>query len=172
VNVGLGHWPATVRGLIANANGNVNQIATRDNYVLTSAFNFNKLYHRYADSWRVPAEASMLSVCNGEKEIERGAPKLAFYAKDLEPAIRQKAMGVCAAAGVNPGPLLDACTLDVAVIGNDAAAKVFVNLTPPAQVGTVTGGEPNPLGKLWWLWLLIISVITIVIVWLVIRKRP
>ncbi|HEX9547273.1 MAG TPA: hypothetical protein VF942_08040, partial [Acidimicrobiales bacterium] len=122
VNVGLGRWPSSAKGLIANVNGNVNQIATRDNFVLTNPFNFDELYHRFADSWRVGEKESLLSVCNAERVIERGIPKRPFYAKDLAQNVREKALAVCNAAGVKPGPLLDACTLDVTVIGQDAAA--------------------------------------------------
>jgi hypothetical protein len=61
--VGLCKW----RDLIASANRNVTQIATRDGVVLTNPFN------RFADSWRVSGDESMLSVCNAEGEIERGA---------------------------------------------------------------------------------------------------
>ena len=168
VYVGLGHWPSAVQGLIANAKGNVNQIETRDHFVLTKAFNFEDLYHRFADSWRVPAEASMLSACG--REVERAAPAKAFYAKDLEPAVREKAQGVCATAGVKAGPLLEACTLDVAVIGQDAAAKAFVAASPPVAVGTIagstSGGGAHP--NRWWLLLVLLALI--VIVWFFMRK--
>jgi len=168
VNVGLGRWPSDVKGLIANVNGNVNQIATRDNAVLTSPFQFDELYHRFADSWRVADRESMLSVCNGKGPIERGIPKVPFYAKDLEPNVREKALGVCNAAGVKPGPLLDACTLDVAVIGQDAAAKVFVGATVPTAVGTIVATSgPSPLKLLTWL---LVLLAIIVIVWLLVRK--
>jgi hypothetical protein len=168
VNVGLGHWPSAVKGLIANAGGNVNQVATRDNLMLTNPFRFDELYHRYADSWRV-AEKSMLSVCSGGGPVEHGIPKVPFYAKDLEPNVREKALAVCNAAGVKPGPLLDACTLDVAVIGQDAAAKVFVSTTAPTAVGTVVGTSgPGPWKLLLWL-LLLLAII--VIVWLLVRSR-
>ena len=170
VAVGLGQWPSTVRGLIANPNGNVNQIATRDGVVLTNPFNFNDLYHRFADSWRVSGDASMLSVCNGERPIEVGIPRRTFYANDLEAGIRERAQGVCTAAGVKPGPLFDACTLDVAVIGQDEAAKVFVDEIPPVAVGTITGGGGGFLEK-WW-WLLLLLLVLIVIVWLLKRKKP
>jgi hypothetical protein len=171
VNVGLGHWPAAVHGLIANANGNVNQIETRDHFVLNNPFQYEELYHRYADSWRVPAEASMLSVCGG-REIERGIPTGPFYAGDLEPGLRTRARGVCNTADVKPGPLLEACTLDVAVIGDDGAAKVFVNANPPVAVGTIVGGTPGRggggiLGLPWWVWLLILLLIIIVIILIV-----
>jgi hypothetical protein len=172
VSVGLGRWPSAVHGLIANPNGNV-QIETRDGVALTNPFSFDDLYHRFADSWRVSGDASMLSICNAEKVIEVGIPKRPFYAKDLEPGIREKAQGVCTAAGVKPGPLLDACTLDVAVIGNDAAAKVFVDMPEPIAVGNiVTTSGGGGLGfRLWWLWLLILLIVIAFILWIVRKKK-
>jgi hypothetical protein len=175
VNVGLGKWPTEAKGLIANVKGNVNQIAARDGFVLTNPFNFDELYHRFADSWRVAAAASMLSACNAERAIEVGTPKQAFYAKDLEEAVREKARGVCATAGVKPGPLLDACILDVAVIGQDAAAKVFVDFPPPVAVGTLTGGEPPPAPSIfqqWWWLILLLVLFFVYVAWLLIRKKP
>jgi hypothetical protein len=44
---------------------------------------------------------------------------------------------ICMEAGVREGPLLDACILDVAVIGDKAAAEVYVNALPPVAVGLV-----------------------------------
>src|SRR6516225_2421207 len=65
-----------------------------------------------------------------------------------------RAQGVCATAGVKAGPLLEACTLDVAVIGLDAAAKVFVDAIPPAAVGTApAGGGILEHLKHWWIFL-------------------
>lgn len=139
--------------------------------MLTNPFNFDDLYHRFADSWRVSGDASMLSACNAEKVIEVGIPKRPFYAKDLDPGIRDKAQGVCTAAGVKPGPLLEACTLDVAVIGQDAAAKVFVDAIPPAAVGTIAGGGGGGILEKWW-WLLLVLLAVIVIVWFLMRKKP
>jgi hypothetical protein len=143
VSVGLGRWPAKVRGLLANANGNVNELETRDGAVLTGvpslpagsfSFSFEDLYHRYADSWRVPENESLLLVCGDE--IEPGIPERPFYANDLDPEVYKRTRAVCMAAGVKAGPLLDACTLDVAVLGNDAA-KVFVDAAPPIAVGKI-----------------------------------
>ncbi len=169
VSVGLGKWPSAVHGLIANANGNINQIETRDHFVLNNPFSFDDLYHRFADSWRVPARASMLSACGGETEI--GAPTRTFFASDLEAAVREKAQGVCTAAGVKAGPLFDACTLDVAVIGDDTAAKVFVDLIPPTAVATIAGGggAGGILTKWWWILLLLLALL---VLWLLLRKKP
>jgi len=170
VYVGLGRWPSAVHGLLANANGNTSQIETRDHFVLTNAFNFDELYHRFADSWRMSAEKSLLSVCNAETEVERRTPKQTFYAKDLEPAVRDRAQGVCATAGVKEGPLREACTLDVAVIGQDAAAKVFIDAIPPAAVGTtVAGGGIVEHLKHWWI--LLPFTVVIIAAWLLMRRQ-
>jgi hypothetical protein len=172
VNVGIGHWPATVRGLLANANGNVNQIAARDGTVLTNPFSFEEFYHRYGESWRVSPRESLLSACEA-KEIELGNPGRPFFAKDLEPGVRQHAMAVCTAAGVKPGPLFDACTLDVAVIGKDDAAKVFVSQPEPVAVGQFTSTAAGSiLTRWWWLWVLLVVIVIVVIVWIVRRKKP
>jgi hypothetical protein len=169
VSVGLGKWPSAVHGLIANVNGNINQIETRDHFVLNNPFPFDDLYHRFADSWRVPARESMLSACGAETEI--GAPTRTFFASDLEAAVREKAQGVCTAAGVKAGPLFDACTLDVAVIGDDTAAKAFVDLIPPTAVATIAGGggAGGILTKWWWILLLLLALL---VLWLLLRKKP
>ncbi|HEV8240321.1 MAG TPA: hypothetical protein VGS57_13205 [Thermoanaerobaculia bacterium] len=170
VNVGLGRWPSVVKGLIANPNGNVNQLATRDNVVLTNPFNFDDVYHRYADSWRVGEKNSLLAVCDTGGAIERGIPARTFYAKDLDRDLHAKALGVCNGAGVKSGALLDACILDVAVIGRDAAAKVFVGAKPPTAVGAIVGAPSSGHGKRW-VWLAFLLVIIIIIVWFFFRRR-
>ncbi|MGI8568361.1 MAG: hypothetical protein ACR2KT_04485 [Methylocella sp.] len=171
VTVGLGRWPVEARGLLANANGNVNEIATRDGIALANPFSFEDLYHRYADSWRVPSKESLLRVC-GDREIESGIPTRIFYANDLDPAVYERTRAVCIVAGVKIGPLLDACTLDVAVIGSDAAAQVFVGAPAPIAVGNVTTSDNS-----WkWLWLVLALVIVALIAFILwmflIRKTP
>lgn len=171
VSVGLSRWPVTVRGLLANTNDNVNQIATGDGAVLTSPFAFEDLYHRYADSWRVPAKTSLLSPC-GLKNIESGVPERTFFANDLDPKLAEKTRSVCTAAGVKPGPLLEACILDVAVIGNDLAAKVFVGARAPIAEGRIlaSASQVDKSCKIvWWLSIIIIVLILLLIVCL--RKR-
>ena len=112
----------------------------------------------------------MLSVCG--RDTEQRVPSRPFYADDLEAGLRQKAQGVCTAAGVKPGPLFEACTLDVAVIGQDAAAKVFVNAIQPGAVGTIAGGRGRGLLGTWWWLLLLILLAVILIVWFLMRKKP
>jgi hypothetical protein len=73
VAVGLGRWPSSVHGLIANPNGNINQIESRDGIVLANPFSFNDLYHRFADSWRVSDDAPCCRFAT-----QRGLLRLAF----------------------------------------------------------------------------------------------
>jgi hypothetical protein len=132
LSVGLGRWPSNVRGLLANANGKVNEIEAQDGAVLTSPFCFEKLYGHYADSWRVPPNQSMLNACG--ESIQRGIPKKPFFANDLDPKLARRNRAICTEAGVKEGPLLDACMIDVAMIG-PGAAKVFARTPMPAAVG-------------------------------------
>jgi hypothetical protein len=75
---------------------------------------------------------------------------------------------------VKQGVLLDACTLDVAVIGDPAAAQVFVDAVMPGAVGRVAGVGGGPGGgillRCWWLLLLLILAL-LVIAWLWLRKK-
>ncbi len=171
MSIGFGHWPATVKGLLANANDDINQLAASDGTVLTNAFPFNDLYHHYADSWRVSPSTSLLSACGGE--TQSGAPSATFYAADLDPQVREHSRAVCATAGVTDPAFLDACTADVAMTGKNEAATVFAGMPPPAAVGKIAGGAASTSGSygryIWWLLLLLILIL--IIVWLILRKR-
>jgi hypothetical protein len=174
VSVGVGHWPAKLSGLLANPNGNVNQIAKRDGTVLTAPFSYEALYPGFADSWRVSPRESLLSACSGDKETERAAPKTLFFANDLDPQVSGRTRAVCVAAGVKDPALLDACTLDVAVIGNDNAAKVFVGARAPTAVGNLVGtygSKSSVFLKWWWLWLLLLLILILLVVWILRRRR-
>jgi hypothetical protein len=140
LTVGLGHWPANLTGLAANANQDVYQIASSGGGVLTAPFAFGEFYHVYGQSWRLGFDGEdLLSVCGDRTEF--GDPLLPFYARQLPPQLYEQSRAVCTTAGVIGDALLDACTLDVGVIGNDAAAQVYVNARQPVAVGTIIG--PN-----------------------------
>lgn len=138
VTVGLSHSPEEAHGVLLNPNGNINQIAAREGAVLTAPFPFADLYHHYADSWTVPPKQSLLDAC-GARKIEQGLPEKPFFAKDLPRKDYQTARRVCEQAGVKIKPLLDACTLDVTVIGSKSAAKVYVGTPKPAAVADADG---------------------------------
>jgi von Willebrand factor type D domain len=132
VSVGLGRRPYTVRGLLANANNNVHQVATRAGTTLTWPIAFKVVYYRYGDSWRVKPGQSLL--CKA-KRVEHRNPRKPFYAEDLKKKVAQRARATCRKAGVRRGPLLEACTLDVAVIGRAVAARAYVGARAPVAVG-------------------------------------
>ena len=135
VKVGLGQWPIDARGLLANVKGDPNLIATRDGSVLKNPFSFEELYHSYADSWRVTPNESMLNVCG--EEVKAGVPDKPFFVKDLAPEVAKRTLTICANAGVKLGPLLDACMIDVAVIGRAMAAEIYAKTPAPTAVGEI-----------------------------------
>lgn len=119
VSVGLGAYPVKVRGLLGNPDGDVTRLEAADGTQFSVPVSFSELYDTYGNSWRVDPATSLLSVCG--TETEQGNPGKPFLARDLEPALREWAQAVCRQAGVVTG-WLDACTLDVAVLGAKAAA--------------------------------------------------
>ncbi len=121
-----------MRGLLANANNDVHQVATRTGTVLTWPIAFKTLYNRYGDSWRVKPDQSLL--CKA-KRVQHRNPARPFYAKDLKRDVARRARAICRKARVRKGPLLEAYTLDVAVTGRAAAANVYVGATNPVAVG-------------------------------------
>lgn len=133
VSVGLGHWPnSNARGLLANVNNAVNQIAARDGTVLTSPFAHETLYGHFAESWRVAASQSILSPCG--ESVKPAVPKKPFFVEDLAPDLAKRNLEICTRAGVKEGPLQDACIIDVAMLG-PGAAKVFAGRHLPVAVG-------------------------------------
>lgn len=128
VSVGLGQWPGKVRGLLANANGNVNQVKMQNGTVLTGPLSFETLYGRYGNSWRVPPSHSILSACG--KRVVSGIPKKPFFTNDLDRGLAARNRMICMRAGVKEGALLNACIIDVAMIG-PRAAKVYATLRAP-----------------------------------------
>ena len=121
IDASVGHpLGANVGGLLGNANGATgDDIAIQAGATLAQPVSFADLYGRYADSWRVPPSQSLL--CKGQK-IETGKPGSPIYANNLTQSQYNSALGVCTAAGVSDPTLLDACILDVTVIGNNNAA--------------------------------------------------
>ena len=137
VTVGVGHPSvALVRGLLGNVNGNTGpkDLAARGRAVLHQPPSLADLYHGYGDSWRVEGTESMSAQLCGDKDVERANPAKPFYASDLDAKTRGRSQAICAAAGVKEGPLLEACTLDVAVLGDKGAARAFVRAAPPRAV--------------------------------------
>jgi hypothetical protein len=141
VSVGMGTWPTEVHGLLANANGNVTALAARDGAVLNTPLAFEDLYRRYGESWRVAPDTSLLTDCGGAAR-ENGTPTAPFFARNLDTSLYTRGHGVCMAAGIKDPTLLDACTLDVTVLGTEGAANAFVGEPAPVAVGEI--GQTTP----------------------------
>lgn len=109
-------------------------IIASDGTVFTSPFDFGDLYQHYADSWRVTASESLLAACGAAPEA--GIPSRPFTPADLDPADAERARDICTQAETT-AELLDACILDVAVMG-DQAVQAFAGRLPPTTVGAVT----------------------------------
>jgi hypothetical protein len=131
VAVGVGTWPTKVRGLLGNPDNDVKLLEASDGTIFSVPLSFSDLYYRYGDSWRVKPSASLLAPCG--TQVEESNPKKPFFADDLEPDIRERATAICRNAGV-PAAWLGACTLDVAVLGEKAAAA-YVGKPPPVLDG-------------------------------------
>jgi hypothetical protein len=130
-HVGLGHGKQQPRGLLGNPNRNVNQLVTAKGVVLTEPVAFTDLYHGYADSWRVQPNQSLFTEVS---TIRAGIPSSLFFATHLNPQEFAHARRICVANHITNKTLLDACTLDTAVLNDEAAAKVFVTTRPPLHV--------------------------------------
>jgi hypothetical protein len=123
---------AQVNGLLGRIGGNVNQIEMRNGAVLKEPVAFADLYHGYADSWRVSPNASLFS---GRKPIAFGIPGKLFFARDLDKNVAANARARCTAAGIQTAALLEACTLDSAVLQDKAAVtRVFARTVAPRAV--------------------------------------
>jgi hypothetical protein len=137
VKVGLGQWPEPVSGLLANAGNSDNTIESSLGTVFTAPFSFSDIYGPYGSSWLVSANQDFLSACDGEGGgLASSNPTQPFYGPDLPPQVFTAARAVCVAAGVQTAALLNACTVDVAVLG-DQGANVYRTLPPPAVWGII-----------------------------------
>ena len=60
-----------------------------------------------------------------------GVPVAVFFAEDLDDDLFKRTFAICAEYGITDDTLLRACALDLAVIGDDNAARVFAGTPPP-----------------------------------------
>jgi hypothetical protein len=128
VSAGAGQWPTKVRGLLGNPNNDRDLLEASDGTVFQVPLSFDDLYRHFGDSWRVKSETSLLTPCG--KATEVGNPTNTFYARDLNQDQQARGHTICGQFGVQPA-WLDACVLDVAVLGENAAAGY--------------AGAPNPI---------------------------
>ncbi len=130
VEVGLGTWPTPVRGLLGNPDGNVQRLEAKDGTQFSVPVSFQDLYNKFGDSWRVSPIRTLLAPC---AQVASGNPSAPFFADNLDQDRRKRAEAICVKAKVIK-EWLKACILDVAVVG-DAAAAAYVGLAPPRLNG-------------------------------------
>lgn len=138
-SLGLGRWPEPVQGLLANATGSTNPTAIEASTgtVLTAPYVFGQFYGTYAPSWQVTSagQQDLLTPCGSVPIMSD--PKNTFDAGDLSPATEQQAQAICEKDGVTAATLLDACTIDEAVLG-PGAPLVFDTLPTDDTDGQIS----------------------------------
>jgi hypothetical protein len=151
VSVSLNYMAGgTMRGLLGNGDGDIqDDIATREGKVLAQPVSFEEFYHRYGTSMNITPEESLFGEERrkvpgrepgvAEKNVFE-APKKLYTVKNLAPREYKSARSACLKAGVEAQPLLDACTLDVAVLRSPAVAKLYTGLAAPAAIMEVGAG--------------------------------
>jgi hypothetical protein len=134
--VGLGQWPTAVSGLLANG-GNVNDaVESATGTVMTAPFPFSTFYSQYGDTWRVPSGQDLLSACG--TTFTSADPTVNYEASSLPTSEYQTAQADCAGAGVEVPALLDACILDVAILGTGVLSE-YQTLPTNLTWGQITG---------------------------------
>lgn len=125
----------TVRGLLGATIGHTLNLVTSDGTVLPNPPPFAD-FTRYADSWRVKPADTLL--CPAGK-VTSGMPAKPISASDLDPNERALARSTCTAAHVKEGPLLDDCSLDVSILGNQGwVTEPFAAAPTPVKQITPT----------------------------------
>ena len=135
-SVGLGSWPTTVSGLLANAGNQDNAVESSSGTVLTAPFSFGDFYKLYGDSWRVTPSQDLLSPCG--LKFASSNPTKNYEASSLPHKEYLTAHAICFRAGVRAPGMLDACTLDVAVLGKEALG-VYRTLPKNVIWGKIVG---------------------------------
>jgi hypothetical protein len=138
--VGLGTYPEAVSGLLANAPGTNNQLETSTGTIIPIPVSLTTLYDEYGDSWRVTPAKSLTAVCS--EPVQNADPTSPFWADQLPQSQEAPAQALCQKDGVVNATLLEACTLDVVVLGN-AAAVSYEGEAPPVDVAFSEDTSPN-----------------------------
>ena len=110
--------------------GNGLNLKLADGTVLRTV-SFSDIYHNFADGWRAAPGKSLLAA---SPEVKITTPVKPFYASDLDEKTSARARATCVAAGVVAPVLLEDCVLDVAILGDGTAAKVYTFKIPPRTV--------------------------------------
>ncbi|MCW3815746.1 VWD domain-containing protein [Micromonospora sp. DR5-3] len=136
-------------GILGNFDGNAdNDLVTRDGSRLDSTPDFDTLYRRFGNSWRVRDGESLFDYPSGQNTHTftiAGFPSRPVSAADL--AARDVAELICRNAGVSEQPYLNDCIVDVAVTGQSTfvAGMAATQATATAvKIDPVTPGHSSP----------------------------
>ncbi|MDP1825387.1 MAG: ice-binding family protein [Archangium sp.] len=116
-------------GLMGNGDGDpTNDLDIGGGATLPLNTSLDVFNSRFGDNWRVPASQSMFDGPPAQCENHQ------FRFSDLDPALRDHAFATCRSLGIDVGNF-DACAMDVALLGDDAAFA-FVGMPAPRAVVT------------------------------------
>lgn len=137
-----------VLGLLGNANGQpADDLTTSTGTVLPDPAPQDQIYGAYSQGWRVTTSSSIFDYARGQSTAtftDVHFPYAQTSLDTLPAANRAAATQVCRAAGIPPGPTLDACILDVAVSGDPslATAAAVAGLSRAKIIASSSVGEP------------------------------
>ncbi len=95
---------------------------------------FRALYRGFGESWRVAQAGSLLAYGPGETTetfTNRLFPRVQVTLADIPPELQAAALARCQEAGIRQASLLEACVLDVVLLGRDDAAFSFRGVRDP-----------------------------------------
>ena len=142
LNVGVSLPPdvTDITGLLGRRDGDPhNDLMARSGEVLPLATTFTRFEATFADSWRVAPADSLFDRAAVFVSGSADGGQALVSAADLSVGVRAAAMATCIGAGVVDAALLQACALDVAVLGDAAAAvEVFGKMPAPRAVVYLT----------------------------------
>ncbi len=120
-------------GLLGDADGDpANDLQGARGERLPLNLGFEDFYLRFGEHWRVAPQASLFA----PRASADRCPSRPFRLDELSPQVRDASAQTCRTLGIGEANL-EACTMDVALLG-DAAAFSFVGLAAPRAVVTLT----------------------------------
>lgn len=164
-------------GLLGDGDGKehtVNDLRTRDGDVLLQPLSYDQMYNIFGESLRIQQHESLFDYRPGETTAtftHRNLPGRVYLVSDLDPVKREAAEKVCRKALVTNRILLDACTLDVAVLDNELAAAIYVNRPAPVAETQAYNPREAPDRKRGVLWLALGMVVAVVLAAMYRRRR-
>ncbi|MEU8200630.1 VWD domain-containing protein [Streptosporangium sp. NPDC049046] len=136
----FGHEPPSdLVGLLGNADGDPkNDLKLRDGTQLPANASATVIHGQYADSWRITNEESLFTYAQGKSTAtytDLTFPSEIVTIHDLTPEQISAASAYCQGKDVPPGPVFDACVLDIALTSDasfaDMAAEQVTTVVDP-----------------------------------------